>query len=579
MAFDGIVVAGLKAELKRALLNSYITKIAQPETDELLISVKGNGSQQRLLISSNASLPLLYLTGQNKPGPLTAPNFCMLLRKHIGSGKITDISQPGLERILIFTIEHRNELGDPARKQLIVELMGKHSNIIFTDEDGRILDSIKHISSQVSSVREVLPGRDYFIPKTVEKADPLDADLSSFIQTVSSKSEPLHKAIYSTYTGISPLIASDLCFRSNLDADRPPSAYSKKELSRLGEEFLSLMARIKNDDFSAVIYEKNGEPMEFSALPLKEFPDYTEKRFDTISEMLIEYYAAKAAYTRIRQKSSDLRHIVTTAYERTVKKYDLQLRQLKDTEKREKYRLSGELLTAYAYTIKPGEKSYRAMDYNTGEEIMITLDPTLSANENAQRYFARYQKLKRTNDALSLQIKETEAEKEHLESVLMSLDLAENEEDLIPIRLELQESGYIKKHSGDKKAKNRSTPYHYRSTDGFDLYVGKNNYQNDELTFKIANAGDLWFHAKKMPGSHVILRTGGKEVPDRAYEEAAALAAYYSKGKGSDKVEVDYLHRKDVKKTPGTPPGYVIYYTNYSMTVTPSVSGLTLVDD
>ena len=256
---------------------------------------------------------------------------------------------------------------------------------------------------------------------------------------------------------------------------------------------------------------------------------------------------------------------MTTIYERTIKKHDLQRTQLSDTEKRDKYRIYGELLTAYSYQIKEGDCTFVTEDYNSGKEVTIPLDPTLSPTDNAQRYFTRYQKLKRTYEALTTQIHETETEKAHLESILMSLDLAESEADLVPIRAELVESGYLRRKSTDKKTKVTSRPYHYRSSDGFDLYVGKNNYQNDELTFKLANSKDLWFHAKKMPGSHVILRTGGKEVPDRAYEEAAALAAFYSRGKQSEKVEVDYLQRKDVKKTPGTPPGYVIYYTNYSM--------------
>ena len=579
MAFDGIVVAGLLCELREALLNTHITKIAQPEADELLITLKGNGENKRLLISANASLPLIYLTNQNKTGPLTAPNFCMLLRKHIGSGKILEIEQPSLERILIFTIEHRNELGDLAQKKLIVELMGKHSNIIFCDENNQILDSIKHISAKVSSLREVLPGRPYFIPETAHKMNPFEATASSFLNAVKSSPMPLIKAIYSSYTGLSPLIASDLCYRAGLDGDRPPQSFPEKALLSLAEEFLRLLNQVREKAFVPVIYEKNQEPMEFSAVPLAEFPDYTCREFSSISELLAEYYGAKAAYTRIRQKSSDLRHIVNTAYERTLKKYDLQLLKRKDTEKMESCRIFGELLTAYAYEIPEGAKTYRALNYHTGEEITIPLDKDLSPNENAQKYYSRYQKLKRTFEAVTLQLKETEAEKEHLESILMALDLAENEEDLIPIRLELQESGYIKRRSGDRKVKSKSRPWHYVSSDGFDLYVGRNNFQNDELTFKVANAGDLWFHAKKMPGSHVILKTGGKEVPDRAYEEAASLAAFYSRGKDSDKVEVDYLRRKDVKKTPGTPPGYVIYYTNYSMTVTPSEGNLTRVNE
>ena len=579
MAFDGITVAGLCDELEKNLVGLHISKIAQPEPDELLITCKGNSTQKRVLLSANATCPLLYLTDRNKPSPQTAPNFCMLLRKHIGSGRIVSVTQPSLERIVIFTIEHLDEMGDLRQKKLIVELMGKHSNIIFCDEKDMILDSIKHVSAQVSSVREVLPGRPYFIPETMKKENPIQTDRASFLAKIKDTPLPLAKAIYTSFTGISPVAANDLCFLAGADADRPVEALSSDEENALADSFLQTMAAVRDKAFAPVVYEKNGQPQEFSALPLSCFPDCDKKPFDSLSALLRYFYAAKAAYTRIRQKSADLRHIVTTAYERTVKKYDLQRTQLTDTEKRDKYRTYGELLTAYAYQIREGDRSFPAEDYNTGKTVEIPLDPTLSPTDNAQRYFARYQKLKRTFEALTVQLQETATEKEHLESVLMSLDLAESEADLVPIRAELVESGYLRKKSTDKKAKVTSRPYHYRSTDGFDLYVGKNNFQNDELTFKLANSRDLWFHAKKMPGSHVILRTGGKEVPDRAYVEAASLAAFYSRGRQSEKVEVDYLQRKDVKKTPGTPPGYVIYYTNYSMTVTPSLLGLTLLEE
>ncbi len=579
MAFDGITVAGLCAELGKNLTGMHISKIAQPEPDELLLTCKGNSMQKRVLLSANATLPLLYLTDHNKPSPQTAPNFCMLLRKHIGSGRIISISQPSLERIVIFTIEHLDELGDLRQKRLIIELMGKHSNIIFCDETDRILDSIKHISAQVSSVREVLPGRRYFIPETMQKEDPTRTDRAGFLAKLAGAPMPLCKAIYTSFTGLSPVVANDLCYRAKADPDRAPEAMSSDEKKALADFFYQLMSSVREKAFDPVVYEKDGIPREFSALPLASYADCTARHFATLSELLQYFYAAKEAYTRIRQKSADLRHIVTTAYERTVKKYDLQKAQLSDTDKRDTYRIYGELLTAYAYQVREGDRSFTAEDYHTGKEVQIRLDPALSPTDNAQRYFARYQKLKRTYEALTGQLQETATEKTHLESVLMSLDLAETEADLVPIRAELVESGYLRRKSTDKKAKVVSRPYHYRSSDGFDLYVGKNNYQNDELTFKLANSKDLWFHAKKMPGSHVILRTGGREVPDRAYEEAAALAAYYSRGKESEKVEVDYLQRRDVKKTPGTPPGYVIYYTNYSMTVTPSLAGLTLLSE
>ena len=290
--------------------------------------------------------------------------------------------------------------------------------------------------------------------------------------------------------------------------------------------------------------------------------------------MLEHYYAQRNIITRIRQKSADLRKIVQTALERNVKKYDLQMRQMQDTEKKDKYKVYGELLNTYGYNVEPGAKSLEALNYYTNEMIDIPLDTTLSPQENAKVYFDKYGKLKRTYEALSELTLQVKQEIEHLESILAALDIALQEDDLVQIKEELIESGYIRRKGGTKRVKITSKPFHYLSSDGFHLYVGKNNYQNDDLTFKFASGGDWWFHAKQMPGSHVILKTEGKEVPDRAFEEAARLAAYYSKGRGQDKVEIDYIQKKHVKKPAGAKPGFVVYYTNYSMVIDTDISSL-----
>lgn len=575
MALDGIAVANLAFELDACLTGGKIAKIAQPEPDELLLTIKNNKTAYRLLLSAGASLPLIYLTGQNKQAPLTAPAFCMLLRKYIGNGRILRIEQPGLERIINFTIEHLDEMGDLKRKILIIELMGKHSNIIFCQENGTILDSIKHIPGSVSSVREVLPGRPYFIPDTRQKADPLQLTEEAFSGHVLSRPIPLGKAIYNGITGISPAVSEELCFRAALDSSVPANQLTGQEAALLFTELQKLADRIRKHDFSPVIYYEGEVPAEFSALPLTHFSSLTAREFSSISEVLENYYAARDQITRIRQKSSDLRRIVQTALERNQKKYDLQIRQLKDTEKREKFRIYGELLNTYGYELTGGEKTLKAVNYYTGDEVTIPLDETLDARENAKRYFEKYNKLKRTWEALSELTETTRAEIEHLESIRTALDLALYEEDLTQIKEELREYGYIKKRGpGDKKARITSRPLCYRSSGGFLIYVGKNNYQNEELTFKIASGNDWWFHAKGIPGSHVIVKTEGKELPDRDFEEAAALAAYYSKGQGSEKVEVDYIQKKHVKKAAGGKPGFVIYHTNYSMLAAPDIRNI-----
>ncbi len=579
MAFDGIVIANLIKELKETILNGRISKIAQPEHDELLLTIKGNSGQIRLALSASASLPLIYLTKENKPSPMTAPNFCMLLRKHIANGRITDICQPQMERIIQFKIEHLNELGDLCQKRLMIELMGKHSNIIFCDENYKIIDSIKHISAQVSSVREVLPGRTYFIPKTQEKCNPLETSQEEFYQKVFSKPQSLQKSIYTTYTGVSPVIASELCFRAGLEGDRPCSALSQEQKLHLFHHFSWMMEDVRKGRFCPNIIKNGKEPVEFAAVALTQYGDLTVNEYPDISKVLETYYADKNAYTRIRQKSADLRKIISTILERNRKKYDLQLKQLKDTEKREKYKVYGELINTYGYNLEEGARQLTAENYYNGEMITIPLDPQLTPQENAKKYFDKYNKLKRTFEALTDLTRETHEETEHLESISTSLDIAVSEEDLTQIKEELAQYGYIRKKHTSKKEKIKSRPFHYLSSDGFHIYIGKNNFQNDDLTFKFAVGNDWWFHAKGMPGSHVIVKTNGEELPDRVFEEAGRLAAYYSKGRENDKVEIDYLEKKHVKKPNGSKPGFVVYYTNYSLVASPDISGLKLLSD
>ena len=576
MAFDGITIACLREELAASLTGGRITKIAQPEADELLLTIKSAGGQYRLLLSASASLPLAYLTETGKPSPLTAPNFCMLLRKHLGGGRIVSITQPSLERILHLEIEHLNEMGDLCRKKLIIELMGKHSNIIFCNEDGMILDSIKHVSSAMSSVREVLPGRPYFIPETQEKLDPLTAGSEAMLDAICAKAAKLSKAIYTTLTGFSPIMAEELCFRAGLDSDLPAVALEASHRQKLGHVLEGLLLDIKLGRFAPQIVYRDKEPVEFSCLPLTLYGELECRSFNTVSQLLEVYYASKSTITRIRQKSSDLRRIVQTALERNRKKYDLQYKQLQDTEKRDKYRIYGELINTYGYQLEPDSKSLTALNYYTNEEITIPLDPQMTPQENAKKYFEKYNKLKRTCEAVTKLLSETEEEIGHLESISTSLDIALLEEDLVQVKEELMEYGYIKKRrSSDKKPKVTSKPFHYLSSDGFHIYVGKNNFQNEELTFRFATGNDWWFHAKGVPGSHVIVKAEGQELPDRTFEEAGRLAAYYSRNRNSEKVEIDYLQRKNVKKPGGSKPGFVVYYTNYSLMIDPDISGLT----
>lgn len=574
MAFDGITIANITKELNDKLTGGRIRKIAQPENDELILTIKSSEGNFRLLISASASLPLIYLTENNKPSPMTAPNFCMLLRKHIENGKIISISQPGLERIIRFEVEHLDELGDLRKKTLVVEIMGKHSNIIFCDEQDRIIDSIKHVSLQMSSVREVLPGRTYFIPVTQEKENPLELTLESFTAQIGSKSTRLAKALYTSYTGISPVAANEIIFRSGLNSEMSGNALSEIEMLHLYKTFSYFMEDVKTGNFMPQIIYSDKKPIEYSALSLTMYRDFETISAESISHILETYYAERNTVTRIRQRSVDLRKIVQNALERSRKKYDIQAKQLQDTEKRDSYRIYGELLTTYGYSAEPGAKSLDVLNYYTNEEISIPLDPQLTALENAKKYFDKYSKLKRTYEAVSELLKETGDEAEHLDSISTALDIALSEEDLVEIKEELMEYGYVKKrHPGGKKPKITSKPFHYISSDGYHMYVGKNNFQNEELTFKFATGNDWWFHAKGVPGSHVVVKTeGADDMPDTTFEEAGRLAAYYSQSRDNEKVEIDYIQKKHVKKPKGGKPGFVVYYTNYSLMIDPDIS-------
>ena len=573
MAFDGFVVAALVREMNDKLLCGRLYKIAQPEEDELFITIKNSKEQYRLLLSASASLPLVYILQDNKPSPLTAPNFCMLLRKHISNGRIVSVTQPGLERIIRFEIEHLDEMGDLCKKFLIVELMGKHSNIIFCDENDVIIDSIKHIPAYVSSVREVLPGRPYFIPNTTGKHNPLEINGDAFRAIMSDKPMPVSKGLYSSFTGISPVSAEEICHLASIDGDSPSNCMTEPELTHLYGTFHNVMEDISSDSFSPCIVYKDEEPVEFSAIPLTMYADAVDKSLrieknSSISDVLISFYEKKNNITRIRQRSADLRQIVNTALERNNKKYDLQLKQLADTDKREKYRIYGELINTYGYDIPDGAKSFEALNYYTNEMITIPLQEDLTARENSIKYFERYNKLKRTYEALSKLTVETKEEIDHLESISNALDIAVSYDDLVQLKEEMIEYGYIhRKGSKNKREKITSRPFHYISSDGFHMYVGKNNYQNEELTFKLATGNDWWFHAKNIPGSHVIVKTENKELPDNTFEEAARLAAHYSKASKQEKVDVDYIQKKHIKKPAAAKPGFVIYHTNYSMTI------------
>ena len=575
MSFDGSTIHELAYELNNELSGCKINKIAQPENEELLLTIKGNGKTNRLLISSNASLPLIYLTNTKKESPLSAPNFCMVLRKYLNNGTIKSISQIDFERVIKIEIEHLNELKDLSTKYLYIEIMGKHSNIIFTNSEKVIIDSIKHISYAISSVREVLPGKEYFIPKQENKISPLSVTKSEFMEIL-SKPTTVSKAIYKSFTGISPFIAIGIADNANIDADYSTDALSSEMKDSLYVRFEEYISDISCNRYNPNIILENGIPKDFAPVILKSFDNIVE--FDNMSSLLESYYSERNRITNIRQRSSDIRKIVQIHIERAAKKLDIQKKQLDDTNNMDKFKLYGELLMTYGQNLPSGEKEITVNNYYTNEDVTIRLDKDLTGIENAKKFYNKYNKYKRTKDALIPQIEQTKASLEHLKAIDASIMLCENEADLKGVKDELIQYGYIKKSGRGKKKQVKSKPLHFVTEDGYHIYVGKNNLQNDELTFNFAKGNDWWFHSKKIHGSHVIVKVkDNEELPDHIFEIAANVAAYYSSARESNKVEIDYVQKKEVKKPSGAVPGYVIYYTNYSMIATPSLDGVQIV--
>lgn len=573
MAFDGITIACMVHELSEKLVGGRITKISQPEKEEVLLTVKSLTGQHRLFISASASLPLIYLTEENKPAPMTAPNFCMVLRKYLQGGRVVEISQPGLERVIQIKVEHLDEMGDTCIRVLCFELMGKYSNLILCDDKNVILDSLKHVSAVMSSVREVLPQREYFIPVTVEKKDALTTTYEEFAHLAKESRQAPFKMIYQSYTGISPFMAREMCNNADVDDRIMAGDLEDAVIQRLYTAFDQVMNKVKTKDYVPCMIMENGKVKEFAVMDIPSYPSEQKQAFDSVSKLLFDFYASKNKEDVMRQKSLNLRKTLQTILERDYKKLDLQKKQLEDAGEREKYKIYGELLNAYGYQLQDGVKEAKVLNYYTNEEVTIPLDETLSIKENAVRFFDKYGKMKRTEEALAVQTKENEAEIAYLESVQTFLNLASTKADLQQIQAELSERGFIKKSYDKKNKKVVNKPLHYVMYDEYDIYVGKNNLQNEEVTFKMANGNDWWFHAKGVPGSHVIVKSRNAnpatewDMPDEVFEAAACLAAVYSKNSGQEKTEVDYIRKKHVKRPGGGEAGFVVYYTNFSMMI------------
>ncbi len=575
MPFDGSVVSSIVHELNEKLVNGKVDKIYQPEKDELIIYIRSYKETYRLLLSASSMYPRVHLTEENKSNPTVPPSFCMLLRKHLTGGRIVSVRQPGFERIIEIDIDSTDELGYSTHKTIVAETMGRHSNIIFIDKPtGRIIDSIKRISLEISSVRAILPGGIYEYPPSGDKTDPLNISKEYFLERLGriSVSVRAEKHLMNSYNGISPAAAKDICLRSGIDPEMDLKDCDIELSEKLYHSFSKFLETVSKADFEPNIIYKDNKPSDFFCFPLHIYKEFEKQCFESMSKAVERFYHEKDQKDRIKQKSGDIYKIITNRLDRCYKKLEKLGGELQEAADSEKYKIYGDLIMSNIYDLQKGQDKARLLNYYSpeGEYLEIPMDIQLTPSANAQRYYKIYNKSKKAVSMINVQLEENRQEIMYLETQLDNLDKCTEELEIEEIRNELAEQGYTKaRKSSKKKQAKASNPMRFISSSGFEIYVGKNNVQNDYLTLKFASNQDIWLHTKDIPGSHVIIRTEGRDVDDTTLEEAANLAAFYSKGRMSSKVPVDYTRVKNVKKPGGAKPGMVIYDNYFTMYITP----------
>ncbi len=572
MAFDACMMRAVLSEFTADFPEAKIEKILQPANDEIDMVIHHGRSSSRLLFNVGPNAPRLQLTDRAKENPLKAPMFCMFLRKRLLGARIVGVEQPGFDRIAKFTVAGYDEMGFPTELKIVCEIMGKYANLILLDGDEKIISALKIIDFSASTIRQVLPGLRYQVPAMPDKLDPRVIDREAFFKRLSefAPEKSGEKFITSTYSGIATQIAHELIYRATGEVDVPVCNIDRDRLYRVVEVWQRLLI---NEEYTpTVAIDKAGKPIDYSYMEITYLGDYvTYRSFPSFRELFDLYFAEKDRLEKISQRAHDVRALLSAAKARTEKKLAIQREALANSEKGESYKRAGDLITANIYRIKRGDEALVATDYYDDEcpEVSIPLDPRLSAAANAQRMYKLYNKCKTAKTVLTEQISLWESELLYIESVQAFLDAAETEQDISDIRDELYSAGYASRMRGYKPPKqSKSKPLCMKTTDGLTLYVGRNNIQNDRLTMKEASKDDIWFHAKDIPGSHVILVTGGVEPSDRDYTEAAGIAAGYSRAT-ADLVAVDYTRVKNIKKPAGSKPGFVTYKTNYTAYVKP----------
>ena len=568
MPLDAICLTAVAAELRGAVTGGKVDKIYQPTRDEVVLHLRTGQGNVRLLLSANPTHPRAHLTRIQRENPETPPMFCMLLRKYFLNGRILEITQPSRERGLEFRFETLNELGDRVERRLILECIGRRANLLMLDGESRITDCLRRVEGDLSSRRPLMPGLFYQPPVPTGKLDPTamePEELCRLVQEQAPEGDGQDKWLLDTFSGLSPLTARELEFQGS---------GSREELAR---RLNGLMDRIRAEDFSPVALIRDGKPFDFTFQPVLQYgPQVELKRYASFSQMLDDYYARKEAQELVKQRGQDFIRSVTQARNRTAKKIANQEQDLRQAADREQMRQFGDIITTNFYQMERGQTVLRAQNYYDpdGREAEIPLDPLLTPQQNAAKYYKEYKKAQKAEEMLTLQLEKNRRELDYLDSVLEMIKLSEGDRDLQEIRQELMENGYLKQHKRKMTAKGkqkliRSKPMEFRSAAGLTILVGKNNSQNDRLTLKEADKRDIWLHTQKIHGSHVILKTNGGTPDEQSLTQAATLAAWFSQGRESGQVPVDYTPVKYVKKPAGAKPGFVIYNTYNTMYVTP----------
>ena len=575
MPLDALCLSGVVHELQNALSGAKIDKIYQPGRDEVVLALRAPAGNVKLLLSANPSHPRAHLTQISRENPDKPPMFCMLLRKHLSGARLLELLQPPMERVVDLRLEALDELGDRVERRLVLEAMGRHSNLILLDGEGRIMDCLRRVDSDMSARRQVLPGLFYRLPPAQEKLDPSSLDRAALESALAAAPEESQadKWLLDTFGGLSPLICRELAFRAGGATDARLHQMGEGGRSRLLDELEGLLRSVQENSFTPVMLEKEGHPSDFTFQPISQYgPAVSCVPFPSFSALLDRFYEQRENQERVRQRGQDLIRSVTNARDRAARKIGLQEQELAATRDRERLRQFGDIITSNLPAMEKGMSRLTAADFYDPEcpQIHIPLDPLLTPQQNAAKYYKEYNKAKTAEVVLGEQIEKGRRELEYLDSVLEAIVLAEGERDLAEIRQELTDTGYLRRGAkAAKRMKVAAKPMEFRSTAGLRISVGKNNTQNDLLTAKQAGKGDLWLHTQKIHGSHVILWTEGRTPDAGSIEEAAKLAAWFSQARDGKKVPVDYTPVKYVKKPAGAKPGMVVYTTYQTAYVDP----------